>query len=277
METTKLGGSTDTVRRRLGPQACRHRFVCRPSRRGAEQRSIPARAKRERSLPAGGRAPSRGPERRTTSRIERTPDHEKRQQSVARGCATSHGCERGGDITRTAATNRTAVRKQRGTRRARLDGLVPAVLVALAVLTGGGTLLAADNATRASASADPHVVRFSPTMPASALAGRPDSDFLELSNGRRLRLGDLRRLTATLRAVRTTPVRPLPLALVAQPAATGTPVKNAADLAAALQLPDTQTVVLPSGRRATVALIKLLQPQVEKQLGRRLTSGRTAP
>jgi hypothetical protein len=180
-------------------------------------------------------------------------------------------------MTRTAATNRTAVLKQRGTIRARLAGTVPAVLVALAVPLWHGTVQAADQSGRTSANADPHVVRFSPTMPASALAGRPDSDFLELSNGRRLRLGDLRRLTATLRAARVTPVRPLPLGLMAQPAATGRPVKNGADLAAALQLPETETVVLPSGRRATVALVKLLQPPVEKQLGRRLTAGRTGP
>jgi len=172
---------------------------------------------------------------------------------------------------------RSAAQEPRGSRRLRLAGVVLAVLSTLAVLGWCGPLLAAEPAARASASADPHVVKFSQNMPAAALVGRPDSDFLELSNGRRLRLGDLRRLTAKLRAARATPVRPLPLGLVAQPAATGTPVKNAADLAAALQLPETQTVVLPSGRRATVALIKLLQPQVEKQLGRRLTARKLAP
>ena len=52
----------------------------------------------------------------------------------------------------------------------------------------------------------------------------------------------------------------------------GTRVNNAADLAAALKHSDNESVQLPSGRLATVGQIKRLQPMVEKQLGRKLTS-----
>lgn len=116
----------------------------------------------------------------------------------------------------------------------------------------------------------PGIVKFKRNMSTNALAGRPDTDVLELSDGSRVRLGDLRRLTAAARKMRTARRGSLPAALTAKPAATGTPLKNSADLASALKRPDTDTVVLPSGRRVTVGMIRLVQSQTEKRLGRPL-------
>lgn len=56
-----------------------------------------------------------------------------------------------------------------------------------------------------------------------------------------------------------------------------TRVNNSSDLAAALKRSDNETVQLPSGRLATVGQIKRLQPMVEKQLGRKLTSNPQRP
>lgn len=130
------------------------------------------------------------------------------------------------------------------------------------------------NVGAAQAVANPGVVKFSPNMPASALAGRPDTDLVELSNGRRIRLGDVRRLKAAAAKIRAAaPGSKLPKAFRAKPAATGTQLSKAADLSAALQRADNETVVLPSGRRTTVGMIRLLQPEVEKRLGRPLSAG----
>jgi len=124
------------------------------------------------------------------------------------------------------------------------------------------------------AASNPGIVKFSPNMPASALAKRPDTDLVELSNGRRIRLGDVRRLKAAAGRIRAAvPGSKLPKAFRAKPAATGTQLSRAADLSAALQRADNETVVLPSGRRTTVGMIRLLQPEVEKRLGRPLSAG----
>ncbi len=150
-------------------------------------------------------------------------------------------------------------------------------LIFVGALTAASIFTAVTNdATAAQATGD-RIVKYTPNMPANALVGRPDSDFVELSDGRRLRVGDVRRLTATAQKMRVAPVRQLPPALTAKPAATGKRVNNAAELAAALKLPDNETVVLPSGRRVTVGQIKFVQPQVEKRLGRQLTSAPQRP
>jgi len=93
-----------------------------------------------------------------------------------------------------------------------------------------------------------------------------------------MRLGDVRRLTATAQKMRSAaPGSRLPAALKMKPAATGIRVNNAADLAAALKRSDNETVQLPSGRLATVGQIKLVQPLVEKRLGRKLTAVPSRP
>lgn len=121
------------------------------------------------------------------------------------------------------------------------------------------------------------VIKLDPGVTAASLKARPDTDLLELSDGRRIPLGDIRRLGALSRRMKAAvPGAPRPAALTLKPSA-GRPdmsVKSAADLADALRLPDTATVELPSGRRATAALLRLLQPQVELRTGRRL---RAAP
>jgi len=123
----------------------------------------------------------------------------------------------------------------------------------------------------------PGIVKFHKNMSPGTLAARPDTDLLELSDGSRVRLGDIRRLTAAARKMRAARGNRLPAALTAKPAATGTPLKSSADLAAALKRPDTDTVVLPSGRRVTVGMIRLVQPQAEKRLGRSLGATASRP
>lgn len=121
--------------------------------------------------------------------------------------------------------------------------------------------------------ADPAVLKFSRTMPANALAGRADTDLVELSNGRKIMVGDVRKLTALAGKLRAaTPGSRAPAALRMKPAAKGVPLRNAADITSALKRPDAETVQLPSGKTLTVGQMKLVQAEVERQLGHSLAS-----
>jgi hypothetical protein len=119
--------------------------------------------------------------------------------------------------------------------------------------------------------AEPGIVKYTPNMTVKSLAGQPDTDLVELKNGRRVSVGDLRRLDVAAQKMRAPKVDRMPAVLKVKPAATGIKINNAADLAAAFKLPDNATVKLPSGRLATVGQIKLVQPLVEKRIGHSLT------
>lgn len=144
-------------------------------------------------------------------------------------------------------------------------------LLALALLLTGSPLPGHAEPVR------PGALKFTPKMPASALAPLSDADRVELPDGRQVRMGDVRRLKEAARKMRARKDAPLPAGLRAKPAPTGTPLRNASDLAAALKRPDTDTVVLPSGRKVTVGMIRLLQPQVEKRTGRSIAAGPKRP
>lgn len=122
------------------------------------------------------------------------------------------------------------------------------------------------------ASTESAVLKHTPNMRMTDLAGRPDTDQVEFSGGGRMSVGTIRRLEAAAQKLRTPGVYRIPAAVRTKPAATGTRLNNAADLAEALKRPDNETVQLPSGQRATVGQIKFVQPEVERQLGRKLTA-----
>ncbi|MDK9719510.1 MAG: hypothetical protein OEL57_16635 [Trichlorobacter sp.] len=113
----------------------------------------------------------------------------------------------------------------------------------------------------------PAIIKFNRNMPPNALQGRPDTDLVELSSGKRMKVGDIRRLTSIAHKNRTTAPKSLePQALKLKPAATGgIAIRGKNDLQAAMQRPDSETVVLPSGKRTTVGMLRLLQPQVEER------------
>lgn len=118
-----------------------------------------------------------------------------------------------------------------------------------------------------SSAAPAGVIAYTPNLPLSQLQKRPDTDLVELSDGRRIRLGDVRRMTRAAQKARTNPPGSLlPAEIKPRPATTGgIPLRTRTDLDQALQRPDTETVVLPSGKRLTVGMLKMLQPQVEEQ------------
>lgn len=122
------------------------------------------------------------------------------------------------------------------------------------------------------------VIRFTRTENPGFLAGRAEGDRVELQDGRRIKIGDIRRLTSlTQKAKAAAPGSRMPQALKLKPAATGTPLRSSDDIAAALTRSDSETLQLPSGKTMTVGLLKLVREDVEHQLGRSLTAKTARP
>lgn len=126
-----------------------------------------------------------------------------------------------------------------------------------------------------SAIAAQNVIKYKQNMRMSDFAGRPDTDRLQLPNGRLVRLGDLRRLEAAGKEIRAAAARrrPIPSAVREVPVETAKTVKlkSAQDLPAMLKRPDTDTMRLPSGRIVTVGQLRFLQPHLEQKFGRKLS------
>ncbi|TVO77842.1 hypothetical protein [Sedimenticola selenatireducens] len=121
------------------------------------------------------------------------------------------------------------------------------------------------------------VIQFKQTLPQGSLVALPDATRVQLPKGGQVRVADLRRLTALSRRMKTGrgSASRLPTALRTLPAAKGRTVSSSADLEAALNLPDKETLQLPSGKRLTVAQLKFIQPLLEERLGRSLTRSKS--
>jgi hypothetical protein len=119
----------------------------------------------------------------------------------------------------------------------------------------------------------PNIIKFTPHMTSASLVGRPDTDLIEFSNGQRMSVGSLHRLRLAVQKMHGSTVNMMPAALHIKPDGNNIKVhiKAGSDIATALKLPDSNTVRFPSGRVATAAQIKFVQPYVEKKLGRKLT------
>jgi hypothetical protein len=149
---------------------------------------------------------------------------------------------------------------------------MPSNSVARRSLRSGLLVVAASTLAASAGAAAPAVVKYAPHMDVSALAGRADTDLVSLPNGRQISVRAVRQLDALARAARTASPHGVAPVFLVKPAATGIPVRDASDLSAALKHADNETIELPSGRLATVGQIKFVQPLVEKQLGRPLST-----
>lgn len=130
----------------------------------------------------------------------------------------------------------------------------------------------------AAAQGSPNVLKFSPNLTRNTVLARPDTDMVEFSDGKRMRVGELRKLDAAAQRMRAAkPTRTLPPGLKTPPAATGRLVQNRADLAAALRRSGNETLQLPSGRLVTADQLRFVLPEVEKRLGRRLADAAPQP
>lgn len=112
-----------------------------------------------------------------------------------------------------------------------------------------------------------NIVKYASNFSLAALQHRPDTDLVELSNGKRLRLGQLRTLDKLSKQLKSTPDRHLMPELHLKPAAIArVKIASAADLTAALKLKDNETIQLPSGKLYTAAQLRLAQTAVNKQM-----------
>ncbi len=143
-----------------------------------------------------------------------------------------------------------------------------AMALAIGLIAG----LAGEARAQGGATANANIVKFSPNLTSSAIQARADTDLVEMPNGRRLKVGDIRRLSTLAQRMQAPAASRSSAAMRSLPAATGTRVGDAAELASALKRGDAETVTLPSGRRATVAQIRFVQAHVEKKIGRSLAA-----
>lgn len=116
------------------------------------------------------------------------------------------------------------------------------------------------------------LIPFSKSVTDAKLRSLPANARLALPSGGQLKMGDLRRLSALSSRMHTTPRRSSQALQVLRqrPAAQGRLLQGQTDIEAALALPDSDTLVLSSGRRLTAGQLKFLKPLLEKRLGRSL-------
>lgn len=158
-----------------------------------------------------------------------------------------------------------------------------ALIVALPVLLSAATSFAQASKPTVKPSpvaAGKVIIKHTPGMTVQSLAGHSDQDQVELASGRRVSVGYLRTLETLSQAMRTPRTRNPnfarllqrgPQAFQVKPATGGTRIAGAADLATALKtLQDKDSVQLPNGRLATMEQIRLVQPLVERKLGRKI-------
>jgi hypothetical protein len=124
----------------------------------------------------------------------------------------------------------------------------------------------------------PIIVKYTPNMTVQSLAGRPDTDIVELRSGRHVTVGDVRRLDAVMQKLRAPKVDRTPAAFAVNPAATGRQLHNSHEIAEALARANAgETVRLPSGRLVTIGQLRAVQPLVEEKLGYKLDSALRPP
>ena len=121
--------------------------------------------------------------------------------------------------------------------------------------------------------ANPNIVKYTLHMTWQSLAGRADTDLVELPNGQHVKVGTLRNFQTAARIMRSPRVDRTPRELKSLPNKSSfTTVRSASDLTASLKLPDSTTVRLPSGKFATVGQIRFVQKTIDKKSGFKLTA-----
>jgi hypothetical protein len=120
--------------------------------------------------------------------------------------------------------------------------------------------------------ANPSIIKFTPHMTVASLAAHADTDLVELPNGRSVKVGTIRNLSAAAKIMSAPRINLMPPEL--KPLTDKIhfrTVKTAYDLSTALKLPDRETVRLPSGKFATVGQIRFVQKMIDKRSGNKLT------
>jgi hypothetical protein len=114
-------------------------------------------------------------------------------------------------------------------------------------------------------------------MTIQSLADRPDADMVQFSNGRKMEIGTLRRLQAIAQKMKAphTTTHAISLDVLKEKPVASTRTKNlisSGDLALVLKGANSDTFRLPSGRVVNVAQLKVLQPFIERKIGRPLST-----
>ncbi|GEM_PF-2530750 len=149
---------------------------------------------------------------------------------------------------------------------------IPAFLVKLSVLLVYFSLFILTSPSQAEqnqaiSQTGSSIIKYNRTVPISTMQGRSDDDLIEFSSGKRVRLGELRKLDTLSKKLKTAPDKHLIPGLRQQPSTyPKLTIRSASDLTAALESDNTDTIQLPSGKRYTVAQLRLAEERVKKIL-----------
>jgi len=157
---------------------------------------------------------------------------------------------------------------------------ITAVMLCISLSSAAfGVQAAQSNAVYPALSSNTNIIKYVPHMTTQSLAGRPDSDVIEFSNGKTMTVGRLRQWEAFAAKLRAPRVDKTPAAFKVRPNPGNIKMNlnNLSDLASAIKLSNDATVKLPSGKVTTVGIIKLFQPYIEKKLGRKLSEVQIRP
>jgi len=152
--------------------------------------------------------------------------------------------------------------------------LIIGVFVIYGLFFGTNLVSGADSGVVPIDASLPHapVMMLTPSTPRSKLAGLKNNDVVELQNGRRLKVGTLRKfssLARKLKAARAT-YPAMPAAVKKQPASTGLKITRMAELSKSLEKSADTTIQFPSGRSYTVTQLRFLRPFLEVELGKKM-------
>ena len=144
----------------------------------------------------------------------------------------------------------------------------------LSVPTIANTLPSAQSSGAKSAIVqNPGIIKYTPHMTVDSMASRAGTDIVVFPNGKSVKVGTIRNFQAAANIMRSPRVDRTPVELKTLPdKKIFKPVKTAYDLSAALKLPNSTTIRLPSGNFATVGQIKFAQTMIDKKTGNKLSA-----
>ena len=126
--------------------------------------------------------------------------------------------------------------------------------------------------SKSAAVLQPAIIKYTPQMTVASLADRAGADLVVMPNGKIVKVDTIRNFHAAAQIMKSPRVDRTPVELKAPINRTSfKPIKTPYDLSAALKLPDSTTIKLPSGQYATVGQIKFVQAMVDSRTGNSLT------
>ena len=117
------------------------------------------------------------------------------------------------------------------------------------------------------------VLKITANTSRALLRSLPENTVVDLSNGKQIKMRVIRKATALSLKLKQSHAAGLhpSFKLKFKPASQGIKVHSLSEIRSALELKESETIQLPSGRLLTVEMLKLIQPELERRLGKKLS------